>query len=646
MKMVTWATPYRCAIIPYLLLGLLPSAAVGKPPEGLPGLCPGFVPHQCKVNGKPGVTICINQHVTCATASSPPSGTSPGSAPPAASTSPGSAPPAAAVGTPPGGLPNLCPGFVPGPCKVNGKPGVTICVNKHVTCATAVSPPYPGSAPMDLVSHELDANGLPHNPQWNWVSQHGSVPDPLVACPPGNQAALLSVWCSTQSPTLDMITDAGIINYAEAGAGAVAGAAVGSGIGGAVFGPIGSFVGGVLGGAAGASAGGKATTPYLCKSEKSNIDGHLNWFSATYEGIIYFQNHDPPTTGDDDYNWNLAPEAFTTVNINSVPTIFGVGLVQGNGGALHLEHDSDETIDHFDQSWWANFHKAVDQSASAAQNIVNGDFAIITGLVGLDMVHDIQTELHPVYMMAIRTYDSPDQDTWAVFVRNWGNEGECSEHMHKLQLPGNIYRLRIPFFLHPGATNVSVDELNFRTGTDAPVRIYDPSIIDDGGTKFLEIAFQLPPPENRGFADGELGLRWVGTGSAARTLSAQLKKAPFRPSSGSRPTRERDEPEDKLRRAFESLTPQQKNAYRQIISSGQPSPSIRPVTTVSAAMLHRSAPTQSGAKPVDTQVPDSKEKIRYTRQVLALCRAIGVPSSTRLGDSQLSCMAAGPTIPR
>ncbi len=192
--------------------------------------------------------------------------------------------------------------------------------------------------------------------------------------------------------------------------------------------------------------------------------GHWNWFPVTLEGPISWHSHSAPGT-DDDYTIKFFPQD----NAGFTTSTAGQGFIE-------LEFDSDETIDHFSTPWWQSFHDAVDNSDSAAatlQDISNGlfptpseeifqeleqaveqvhqvlkdrSFAIVTGLFGLDCAHsvtDFNTELHPVYAMAIMVDDNPADQLWAIFVRNWGDEGFCSTKPHPLDL--QTYSFRLPW---------------------------------------------------------------------------------------------------------------------------------------------------------------------------------------------------------
>src|SRR5262249_27557430 len=161
---------------------------------------------------------------------------------------------------------------------------------------------------------------IPKNPRWGWQVNHpGSLPDPSKLCNgfplSGDRVSLGSPPCTTQAPTVD----------APSGWNAIW-----------------------------CNAGGHS----------GRLNGHLNWMPATYEGLLFWEDHSTPGT-DDDYNFRLMPAG-------------QAGLVQANLNhpypGLELEFDSDETIDHFHTPWWTSFHKAVDAGDQQAQAMVKGKF--------------------------------------------------------------------------------------------------------------------------------------------------------------------------------------------------------------------------------------------------------------------------------
>jgi hypothetical protein len=247
--------------------------------------------------------------------------------------------------------------------------------------------------PMDLVpDHGFDDNLLPFNPDWAYFVENGRAPDANQLC--GQFEGALS--CTSQP-----------VEYDAPGVDTVA-----------------YFV-----------------CPAGRGSYFSSFHGHVNWEPATYEGTLSWESHSA-WYEDDDYSIDL-----------KTPNRAGATAARLEG--IHLEFDSDETIDHFDSSpWWHQFHKKVDHSDAAAAGAINGHLAVVTGLVGLDTAHSVSTESHPVYAMAIQTDRQSalagGTDRWAIFARNWGNEGYCSQHNHTLP-PGPL-TVRIPWL--KGATGV------------------------------------------------------------------------------------------------------------------------------------------------------------------------------------------------
>jgi hypothetical protein len=150
--------------------------------------------------------------------------------------------------------------------------------------------------------------------------------------------------------------------------------------------------------------------------------------------------------GDDDYNIKIFG-----------PPVPGTGFMPGGTGAnpdnIKGEFDSDETIDHFDRSaWWKMFHQAVDAGGGA---LIDGHDGIMTGLMGLDTFHsDNRSEIHPVHALAIRIAEAPNptDDAWAVFVRNWGNEGYCGNNQHYVDRTSLSIRIPRPPGLPSSAT--------------------------------------------------------------------------------------------------------------------------------------------------------------------------------------------------
>jgi hypothetical protein len=229
---------------------------------------------------------------------------------------------------------------------------------------------------------------------------------------------------------------------------------------------------------------------------------------VTYNGAIYWESHSPPIK-DDDYNLSLAPPDLST-------------FTPGTGQTLGLEFDSDETIDHFTSHWWNSFHQAVDTDPWAPTRI-NGDESIVIGLLGLDCEHSCGTELHPVFGLAIHdsSQNSADDDVWAIFVRNWGDEGYCSSENHTLDRTSISFQL--PW--RPGADALTIgDQSAFYAGPDKLsqsdlMQAYGPHLQFVPQTSML-VTFNLPPARAGAFIEGELHIVWSGSG-LGRACSAE-----------------------------------------------------------------------------------------------------------------------------
>jgi hypothetical protein len=269
----------------------------------------------------------------------------------------------------------------------------------------------------------------------------------------------------------------------------------------------------------------EAKTGRLCDVDvivPASPEGHRNWSDVTYSGRLQWASHDSPLTGDDDYNIHLwtnrvGPEAAAEGGLR-------------DGGAYHfinMEFDSDETIDEWTDvfsllrrerslTWWDDFKNAVDHGDPSAGAAIDGHFAIATGLMGLDEVHVSQragNELHPVHALAIQVADGDEivdathiRRKWAVFVRNSGNEGECSSLDHYLDVTRYTFRLppRISSELF-GALNVDATrvETNIVGPSDgAPRPTYDMS--RDPAHPDLLLTVPLPDPDVRSWRAGDV----------------------------------------------------------------------------------------------------------------------------------------------
>jgi hypothetical protein len=358
------------------------------------------------------------------------------------------------------------------------------------------------------------------------------------------------------------------------------------------------------------------------------VDGHHNWVAGTYEGTIFW-NDQSSWIADGDYNFRLVrpDDAGMTVE-NKIKT-------GPNRKSMKLEFSSDETIYHFETPWWDRFHKAVDDSFSAANAMVTGPdgtagaFGIVSGLIGLDCPHTCASEIHPVWAMAIRVNSDPADETWAVFVRRFGNEGFCSDQQHYLDdLLNDTYTFRLPW--RPGATDVGVNP-----STDFESRLGQATgSLGVAKNQGVLLSFTMAVPPNPLFpgemVNGELHLKWTVPPGGTIHLPVDGTIAVATDGRPRQPVAEQpeDEPEDRIGRLFAAMTP----AQRLTIAAK----ARQPTATHQKAALRMAAPRMLASLP-----------IRTARARGPVARAVADPQKKAMDQKRLDALHAvyGAEIP-
>jgi len=328
-------------------------------------------------------------------------------------------------------------------CRQMPKAFVVIAIQHN--CATSGNPACVRLAPLDLVDGPRDANGFLLNPLWAWQALTGTIT-------PAWQVCGLN-FKSGGMPEDDLRLCARQLIEKD--------------------------------------------TYWACARGGTwgRIQGHANWpdTPVTYEGTLTWDDH---SDGDDDYTLNLT-------NVSGALSVYG--------GNLQVEFDSDETIDGFTSSWWTKFRASVDAEDDIQANplgpqnrpaaiYLREKFAIVTGLLGLDCVHICNSELHPVWALAVHTTVARDDDVWAFFVRNWGNEGFCGRSNHTL--PVRTITLRLP---RAGATGVTLLPTT-QIGANGAIAPYTVAMAPEGGAAL--VTFTLPDPSDQRVIHGDLHLKW------------------------------------------------------------------------------------------------------------------------------------------
>lgn len=309
-------------------------------------------------------------------------------------------------------------------------------VDCHIRISVTHRPPVPVSDySMNLVSSARDSNGILLNPQWSYQTYTTQLPDPIALC--GGFLALDNGGVSLGTPPC---TNQGVTTDEE--------------------------------------TAGQSVIPFLCKSVGDAVNGHVNWVPATYEGTLQFDEYSTGTFGDGDYNILLIPPN-------------GDGLTVGDPTDWKMEMKDTQTVIPFTKDGnsplWTRF--------LSTPKIINDRFGIITGLVGLDGVHGFSQELHPGWAMAVNLDPASNvhgdashpADGWMFFIRNHGNEGECSSQDHVLNLPRGYYAFHLPWH---GRGQLQVQDV--KSFSNAGVSIYGPYIrlLPSGDT--VEVGYVVP----------------------------------------------------------------------------------------------------------------------------------------------------------
>jgi hypothetical protein len=257
--------------------------------------------------------------------------------------------------------------------------------------------------------------------------------------------------------------------------------------------------------------------------------GHVNWFPVTYTGDICFHNTSYP---DMDYTFSLRPKmraGLTRWNHPSKPDRNGkpqnpAVLPQ----AIHVEFDSRETVIFFRSKLWSQFRDHASPcrwwdfrnscNKAEAMKMISVKRAVVFGLMGLDSEHDIYSELHPVYAIAIEINPDHRDNTWILFARNIGNEGNCSSLDHPLtRSPQDntlLESIKLLIPPPPGSkvNDVSAGETQFfsNNGTCPELGYYkDENYSEDNEGVLVTFDLQACGDECHPIVEGEIHLNWT-----------------------------------------------------------------------------------------------------------------------------------------
>jgi hypothetical protein len=345
-------------------------------------------------------------------------------------------------------------------------------------------------------------------------------------------------------------------------------------------------------------------TYWVCQTFSKNFGfgGHANWTAGTYNGSVTWEEKSIPTQ-DDEYSVNLA-------------TPGSAGATSGRSDGIHVEFDSDETIDtltdNFKLPWWKLFRSAVDAGNTQAHALIDGKEMIVTGLIGLDFAHNPGAESHPAWDLAIHANSNQSDDTWAIFARNWGNEGYCSGDQHVISYLGNRYTMSLKWPAGAVSGTVKPNTQFWADGQTVPSM----SITFVPGQEVQVTFFGLADPSAQQLIGGELHIAWtmqpgrrfpaVAGLSAARIAAAARAPQP-------------DVAEAFVTRATSSLSPAQRTTFQ----ASLPTRTRAAHTGVRVPVKATPRMVRLAGRPTIRSVHDAKLVALKDAQIAALRKAYG-----------------------
>ena len=243
------------------------------------------------------------------------------------------------------------------------------------------------------------------------------------------------------------------------------------------------------------------------------IHGHVNWRPATFTGKIGWLNF----ADDWDFNFQLLREDQAGIAANNEEVITG----NQSAHIMELEFDSDETVANFTTDWWSSlYRKARDLNFDAIEHQFNPSCptawpqGVVYGDFGLDCEHGCRSEIHPVYAVALEADPSADQNTWAIFARNWGDEGFCSHLNHTLD--SDSIRILLPRNT-TGTPEVLTTAGTTEFASSGSIPFPDVNYLTGKG---LLLTFHLGPAKDRGVAEMLLKIKWTNDTAAVPACSS------------------------------------------------------------------------------------------------------------------------------
>jgi hypothetical protein len=264
------------------------------------------------------------------------------------------------------------------------------------------------------------------------------------------------------------------------------------------------------------------------KDAEPIIRGHVNWLVVSQTGRLRWGGF-AGGVGDHDFDLFMeAPHLVTRGNVIANRRERSIKQDPQRDSLIELEFSGVETVGLFSTEYggelWSPLLALRQVSTGSpeygwqnrrADSLFRNRPAVVTGLLGLDGEHDFHTELHPVLALAADvSHEMRDRDdhAWLVFIRNMGNEGECSDgQVPWVSRDSTRYVLEIPWKAGADLVQVEIDKSPFGFIARRPTTLR----VEVDSLRAVRLAADLPLPtqmDSIGIVYGTLRLRWLENG--------------------------------------------------------------------------------------------------------------------------------------
>jgi len=289
----------------------------------------------------------------------------------------------------------------------------------------------------------------------------------------------------------------------------------------------------------------------------------------------------------------------------------------------------------------------------------------VYGVFGIDCEHGCRSEYHPAYAVAIQIDESKSSNRWAIFARNWGDEGFCSHYNHQLNLESGSGAMRflLPYNSKSAPTKITVEQVASSPAGQCPRFAFQ------GTSQTGEIVeIPLPPPGQDGLTELLLNLSWpddaapmacksVEKGNLIRMLAAHRAATV-----ATEQTKKEEASEERFGRLYQSFSqnkgfPEMKfsqdvlrpyagtaaSAQRQLAQpklTEQRSAAMRcevPTVVAAEALKALSAPPKKAAP---SRLPQAAQKLTWDEAMMASFCSAYVASGRKLPPGEPADLAA------